>query len=194
MEATIRANLAAFERHAAHDPALRRAAVAVTVLGGRAVLVAKRVPRGLNAGQWALPGGKLDPGEDAVAGALRELREETALDLPPTAAAGLLDDLVTGSGFCITPVVVLVPDGAEPRRNPAELASLHPVPLANLLADHVPRWATAPDGGPLLQMPLRHDMVIHAPTGAILLQFREVALRGKPLRVADLTQPDWTHR
>ena len=68
------------------------------------------------------------------------------------------------------------------------------MPLANLLADHVPRWARTPDGGPLLQMPLRHDMVIHAPTGAILLQFREVALRGNPLRVADLTQPDWTHR
>ena len=193
MEATIRANLAAFERRAADDPALRRAAVAVTVLGGSAVLVAKRVARGLNAGQWALPGGKLDPGEDAVAGALRELHEEAALDLPPTAVAGLLDDLVTGSGFCITPVVMLAPAAARPRRNPAELASLHRVPLEDLLAERVPRWATAPDGGPLLQMPLRHDMVIHAPTGAILLQFREVALRGNPLRVADLTQPDWTH-
>ena len=52
------------------------------------MLVAKRVARGLNAGQWALPGGKLDPGEDAVAGALRELREETALDLPPTPSRG----------------------------------------------------------------------------------------------------------
>jgi len=194
VEEQIRANLAAFERRAAEDGALRRAAVAVTVLGGSAVLIAKRVARGLNAGHWALPGGKLDPGEDAVAGALRELREETSLDPPPGSVAGLLDDLVTGSGFCITPVVVLVPAGAKPRRNPAELASLHPVPFANLLADRVPRWATAPDGGPLLQMPLRHDMVIHAPTGAILLQFREVALRGNPLRVADLTQPDWTHR
>ena len=96
---------------------------------------------------------------------------------------------MTGSGFCITPVVVLAPDGARRGRNPAELASLHPVPLANLLADHVPRWATAPDGGPLLQMPLRHDMVIHAPTGAILLQFREVALRGKPLRSRRPHQP-----
>jgi hypothetical protein len=43
-----------------------------------------------------------------------------------------------------------------------------------------------------LQMPLRHDMVIHAPTGAILLQFAEVALRGRDTRVADLAQPDWT--
>jgi 8-oxo-dGTP pyrophosphatase MutT (NUDIX family) len=194
-EQRIRANLAAFDRHAApHDAALRRAAVAVTVLDGDRVLVARRVARGLNAGQWALPGGKLDAGEDAVAGALRELREEAGLDVAPACVAGLLDDLVTGSGFVITPVVVLAPPGVRPVRNPGELASLHQVPLANLLAEHVPRWASTADGEPLLQMPLRHDMVIHAPTGAILLQFREVALRGRELRIADLVQPEWTRR
>ena len=192
LEARIRAHLAAHARHAVADPALRRAAVAVTVLDGRAVLVGKRVARGLNPSQWALPGGKLDPGEDAVTAALRELHEEANLALGADAVAGLLDDVVTDSGFAITPVVVVAPPGARPVRNPAELASLHRVPLANLLADGVPRWATAPDGRPLLQMPLRHDMVIHAPTGAILLQFREVALRGNPLRIADLAQPEWT--
>jgi 8-oxo-dGTP pyrophosphatase MutT (NUDIX family) len=190
----IRRNLAAFDRVAAPEDGLRRAAVAVTVLDGERVLIAERVPRGLNAGQWALPGGKVDPGEDAVAAALRELHEEAGLALAPEAVAGLLDDVVTGSGFCITPVVVLAPPGARPVRNPAEVASLHPVPLANLEADDVPRWARTPDGGPLLQMPLRHDMVIHAPTGAILLQFREVALRGRTLRIDDLAQPEWTRR
>jgi 8-oxo-dGTP pyrophosphatase MutT (NUDIX family) len=195
LERRIRANLAAFERHAADDAAApRRAAVALTVLDGERILVAKRVSRGLNPGQWALPGGKLDPGEDAVAGALRELHEEAGLDIAPDRVAGLLDDLVTDSGFAITPVVVIAPDGATPVRNPAELASLHKVPLANLLHERVPRWATTPDGRPLLQMPLRHDMVIHAPTGAILLQFREVALRGRELRIADLAQPEWTRR
>jgi 8-oxo-dGTP pyrophosphatase MutT (NUDIX family) len=194
LAARIRRNLGAFERIAAPDDGLRRAAVAVTVLDGPSVLIAKRVARGLNAGQWALPGGKVDPGEDAVAAALRELHEEAGLAVPGAAVAGLLDDLVTDSGFCITPVVVLAPAGARPARNPGELASLHPIPLANLEAAHVPRWARTPDGRPLLQMPLRHDMVIHAPTGAILLQFREVALRGKPLRIADLAQPEWTRR
>jgi len=188
----IRRNLAAFERVSVGGDGLRRAAVAVTVLDGPRVLIAKRVARGLNAGQWALPGGKVDPGEDAVTAALRELHEEAGLDAGADAVAGLLDDVVTGSGFCITPVVVLAPPGARPVRNPAELASLHPVPLANLEAEHVPRWARTPAGEPLLQMPLRHDMVIHAPTGAILLQFREVALRGRELRVHDLVQPEWT--
>jgi 8-oxo-dGTP pyrophosphatase MutT (NUDIX family) len=195
LERRIRANLAAFDRRAApDDPALRRAAVAVTVLDGERVLILKRVARGLNAGQWALPGGKLDRGEDAVAGALRELREEAGVDVAPAAVAGRLDDLVTDSGFAITPIVVLAPPGARPIRNPHEVASLHPVGLANLLADHVPRWASTADGRPLLQMPLRHDMVIHAPTGAILLQFREVALRVRTLRIADLVQPEWTRR
>jgi len=41
-------------------------------------------------------------------------------------------------------------------------------------------------------MPWHHDMVIHAPTGAILWQFREAALLGQTTRVNDLAQPDWT--
>jgi 8-oxo-dGTP pyrophosphatase MutT (NUDIX family) len=194
LEDRIRRNLAAFDRRAAGDGDLRRAAVAVTLLEGDRVLVVKRVARGLNAGQWALPGGKLDPGEDAVTAALRELWEETGLELGPAAVAGQLDDFVTDSGFCITPVVAIAPAGARPVRNAAEIASLHPVPVANLLADGVPRWGRTPDGRPLLQMPLRHDMVIHAPTGAILLQFREVAIRGGDLRISDLAQPEWTRR
>jgi 8-oxo-dGTP pyrophosphatase MutT (NUDIX family) len=193
LEERIRRNLAAHDRLTAPDDgALRRAAVAVTLVDGPAVLVAKRVARGLNAGQWALPGGKLDPGEDAIDAARRELHEEAGLDVPAGAVAGRLDDLVTDSGFCITPVVVVAPPGARPVRNAAEIASLHRVPLTSLEAAHVPRWARTPDGRPLLQMPLRHDMVIHAPTGAILLQFREVALRGRTLRIGDLAQPDWT--
>ena len=191
----IRRNLAAFPRRAA-DPGARRAAVAVCVLGcdtdDPRLLIVKRVARGRNAGQWALPGGRTEPGESAVEAALRELEEETGA--AGGSVAGLLDDFVTDSGFCITPVVVLAADGTRPRRAPAEVASLHVVPLAALLAGDVPRWREQPGAPPLLQMKLRHDMVIHPPTGALLYQFREVALLGRPTRVAGLAQPEWTRR
>jgi 8-oxo-dGTP pyrophosphatase MutT (NUDIX family) len=192
----IQRHLAAFDRREA-GAELRRAAVAVTLLDldtTPSVLVLKRAARGLNPGQWALPGGKLEPGEDAVAAALRELAEEAGVHAAPDTVAGRLDDYVTDSGFCITPVVVLAPAGARPERNEREIQSLHPVALTRLLAPHVPRWQPLPGGERLLQMPLRHDMVVHAPTGAILLQFREVALRGAELRIADLVQPEWTRR
>jgi 8-oxo-dGTP pyrophosphatase MutT (NUDIX family) len=189
----IRRNLAAFRRHeAATGP--RRAAVAVCVLdaGGEdpRVLIAKRVARGRNASQWALPGGKLDPGESPVEGALRELGEEAGIS--DVEVAGLLDDFVTDSGFSITPVVALAAPGARPLRNPAEIASLHAIPFAALLRKGVPRWREQPGAEPLLQMKLRHDMVVHAPTGALLYQFREVALLGRDTRVAGLAQPEWT--
>jgi len=190
----IRRHLAAFPRRAAGGDA-RRAGVALCVLDCDAdprLLIAKRVARGRNAGQWALPGGRLEPGETAVDGALRELEEETGA--AGGAVAGTLDDFVTDSGFCITPVVVLAAEGTRPRRAPAEIASLHEIPFAALLREGVPRLRLQPDGTSLLQMKLRHDMVIHAPTGALLYQFREVALLGRATRVGDLVQPEWTRR
>ena len=117
MRATIERNVAAFERCAVDGG--RRAAVALCVLdvdadGDARLLIGKRVARGRNPGQWALPGGKVEPGETAVAGALRELEEEAGV--AGGTVAGLLDDFVTDSGFCITPVVVLAAPGSRPRR------------------------------------------------------------------------------
>lgn len=192
----IRANLADFPRRAAETP-LRSAAVTICVLTGtpgvtepRFVII-KRASRGLNAGHWALPGGKVDLGETSVQAALRELHEEVGLAVDESAVVGLLDDFVTASGFVITPVVVVVEGSPKLRRNPGEIHSIHPIPLSRLLADGMPRWTHSSDGL-LLQMPLRHDMVIHAPTGAILLQFREAALLGRSTRVHDLLQPAFT--
>jgi len=194
--ALARSNLARFQRRAVQPaPQTRQAAVAVTLVAHRGaahVLLLKRVARGRNGGQWALPGGRLDGAETVVEAALRELAEETGLPARPGNIIGLLDDYVTDSGFHITPVVVAPEPAARPVRNPAEVHSLHPIPVERLLALELPRWRRQPDGTRLLQLPLRRGMVVHAPTGALLWQFREVALLGRATRVADAVQPAFT--
>ncbi|MEV0826916.1 NUDIX hydrolase [Nonomuraea rubra] len=185
----VTARLAAFERRQV-PPAggVRRAGVTVCVLeddgGGPYVVVIRRAARGRNPGQWALPGGRADDGEPPEEAALRELAEETGVT--GVEVAGLLDDFVTDSGFVITPVVAFG-GRQEPVPDPREVASVHAVPLERFLAPGVPRWR-----GELLQMPLGPSIVIHAPTGAILWQFAEVALRGREQRVFDVAQPHWT--
>src|ERR1700761_2796886 len=71
----------------------------VDVSGGAAFLLCRRTSR-LNShpAQWALPGGRLDPGEDAIDAALRELDEEVGITLADPAVVGLLDDYPTRSG------------------------------------------------------------------------------------------------
>lgn len=191
----LRESLAAFaHRTATVRDGQRRAAVALTVLDvstAPRVLVLKRVARGMNPGQWALPGGRLEPGETPEAAALREASEEVGLR--DAEVVGRLDDFVTDSGFVMTPLVVVAPEPARLARNPAEVHSLHPIAVERLLDADVRRWACAPDGTRLAQLVLRHDMVVHAPTGAILWQFRELLL-GRHTRVADLAQPEWTRR
>jgi 8-oxo-dGTP pyrophosphatase MutT (NUDIX family) len=174
----------------------RRAAVALCVVerdGALNVVVIRRAYRGRNAGQWALPGGRVEEGESAVAAAVRELGEEVGLRLTEDAVLGRLDDFPAASGFAITPIVAATADPGPFTPN-HEVHAVHLVGLDRLAADDTPHWAPQPSGPPLLQMRLDpRTMVIHAPTGALLWQFREVVLLGRlDTRVADLAQPDWT--
>jgi len=54
-------------------------AVGVVCFRGDEVLLIRR-GRPPRAGQWSLPGGRIEPGERAVDAALRELREETGVE------------------------------------------------------------------------------------------------------------------
>ncbi|HEX2681037.1 MAG TPA: CoA pyrophosphatase, partial [Candidatus Dormibacteraeota bacterium] len=55
--------------------------------------------------------------------------------------------------------------------------------------------AAAAAPGPTPKFSLRfREVEVFAPTAAILYQFSEVALDGRPCRVADFYQPPWTHR
>jgi 8-oxo-dGTP pyrophosphatase MutT (NUDIX family) len=191
-----RAHLDAFERRALPADGRRPAAVAVVLLSdeaGRACFLLTRRAAGLrqHPRQWALPGGRLEPGESAVDGARRELREEVGLALDAEAALGTLDDYPTRSGFLITPVVFW--GGADPELvpNPDEVASVHRVPLEDLDHPDVPRLVTIPESDrPVIQVPLLSTLV-HAPTAAVVYQLREVVMHGRPTRVDHFEQPVW---
>ena len=199
LRARIRSNLERFESRCHSDPALRRAAVAVTLLAdeaGRPCFALTRRAAGLRThkGQWALPGGRLDGDESPVEAALRELGEELGLDLPREDALGLLDDYPTRSGYCITPVVVWAGAQARLEPDPREVAAAYCVPLAELERPDVPRIRSIPESDrPVLSIPLL-GAHIHAPTAAILYQLRQVALRGGATRVAHYEQPTFAWR
>ncbi len=194
-----RANLGAFERLALPDDGRRRAAVAQVLLTddeGRACFLITRRAATLrkHTGQWALPGGRVDAGESAEAAALRELREEVGLVLDLDSVLGTLDDYGTRSGFIITPVVVWAGPVGEPTPNPAEVAKIFRVPLAELEGPDVPRLISIPESDrPVIQLPLLGTL-IHAPTAAVLYQMREVVVHGRPTRVNHFEQPVWAWR
>ena len=147
-----------------------------------------------HATQWALPGGRIDEGESPERAALRELREEVGLALESESVLGLLDDYASRSGYVITPVVMWSGSPVELTPNATEVASVHRVPLADLDQPGVPRLITIPESDrPVIQMPLLSTL-IHAPTGAVLYQLREVVVHGRPTRVHDLEQPVWAWR
>jgi 8-oxo-dGTP pyrophosphatase MutT (NUDIX family) len=176
-------------------PALKRAAVAIALVAaddpqnGSALLLTLRAA-GLRAhrGQWALPGGRCDEGETPVEAALRELHEELGLALGPDDVLGLLDDYPTRSGYLITPVVVWASTNAGLSPNPAEVASVHRIALVDIEAADRFDFIAIPESTRRVIRFHYADQFIHAPTAAMVYQFREV-LAGRDTRVAELEQP-----
>jgi 8-oxo-dGTP pyrophosphatase MutT (NUDIX family) len=167
----------------------------IGVAGGAAFLLCRRASRlNRHAGQWALPGGRVDEGETALDAALRELDEELGLRLGPDSVLGWLDDYPTRSGYVITPVVLWA--GADPDLRPApdEVLAVYRIGL-HALRDGEPREIQIPESDrPVLQVPLGNDL-IHAPTGAVLHQFALVALHGRAgERVDHYEQPVFAWR
>lgn len=166
------------------------------VAGGAAFLLCRRASRmNTHAAQWALPGGRVDEGETPEATALRELDEELGVTLGADAVLGRLDDYPTRSGYVITPIIVWGGGDVELRPNPEEVAYAYRIGLHELCRDDSPRFVTIPESDrPVVQVPLGGDL-IHAPTGAVLVQFRWVALEGRAgERVDEFEQPVFAWR
>lgn len=115
--------------------ATRDAAVLVPLIrrpDGLYVLLTRRTGHlAAHAGQIAFPGGRMEREDpDSVTTALREAREEVALDPAGVEVAGFLDPYVTRSGYRVRPVVGLVTPTHGLRRDPGEVAEIFEVPLA----------------------------------------------------------------
>ena len=200
--------LAGFEVRSHEASVGHRAAVAVAVIdegpgaaldglphhdvaSDRAALLLTRRSSALrrHAGQWALPGGRIDAGETPETAALRELAEEVGLVVDRLEVLGRLDDFTTRSGFVITPVVLWAGAGERLTPNPTEVQSVHRIPVEEFLRADAPMLEDlAGHPHPVLRMPVGTSWIA-APTAAILYQFREVCVLGRPTRVAHYEQP-----
>jgi 8-oxo-dGTP pyrophosphatase MutT (NUDIX family) len=198
----IAESCAAFARVSPADAtaALKRAAVAMTLVdagdatGGTALLLTLRAASlRAHSNQWAPPGGRCDAEETQVDAALRELDDEVGLKLGVDSVLGMLDDYPTRSGYLITPVVVWAQDSSRLVPNPDEVASVHRIALTDIEHADAFNFTSIPESERRV-IRFRHEGdFIHAPTAALIYQFREV-LAGRQTRVADLEQPVFAWR
>lgn len=204
----IVANLSGFSVRARAVDTAKRAAVAITIVetahgpdvyglprhdhwepSAALVLTRRAADLRNHAGQWAFPGGRMEDGEQPEETALRELGEEVGLPLAPDRVMGRLDEYTTRSGFTITPVVVWGGAGVELTPNRSEVASVHRIPIEELMRHDAPILEDIPESRhPVILMPVGNSWIA-APTAAMLYQFREVAILGQATRVAHFEQP-----
>lgn len=209
----IIANLADFKSITHENVTLKQAAVAITIVNIKhdpavydieyheswadhaAIILTQRSARlRKHSGQWALPGGRMDLGESPEETALRELEEEVGLRLGQEQVIGRLDDFTTRSGFIMKPVVIWGGNDVTLTPNPAEVAAVHRIPLREFMRNDAPILNSRQNSKhPVLLMPIGNNWIA-APTGAILYQFREVAILGHEKRVAHYEQPFFAWR
>jgi 8-oxo-dGTP pyrophosphatase MutT (NUDIX family) len=206
LRSRIGGNLSAYDRRVDAPDGLKRAAVSIVLAPaedhrGTALLLTRRAPR-LNAhsGQYALPGGRIDPGETALDAARRELHEELSIEVDPDKVLGTLDNLPTRSGYLITPFVLWLGEAAAIRPSPHEIAAVFRVPLGDLFAGrgrggNREEAAGAEDESGIFSLfipTLGHDLF--APTAAVLDHFREVALLGRATPAVRFGEPAFARK
>jgi 8-oxo-dGTP pyrophosphatase MutT (NUDIX family) len=97
------------------------------------ILTVRREHMRTHAGQVAFPGGRIDPGEDAVSAALREAWEELGLEPQSTEVVGAVDTYRTVTGYVVTPVLAVVAPDQPLSPHEHEVADWFEAPLGFVL-------------------------------------------------------------
>jgi 8-oxo-dGTP pyrophosphatase MutT (NUDIX family) len=97
------------------------------------ILTVRREHLRTHAGQIAFPGGRIDPGEDAIAAALREAHEEILLDPKAVELVGAIEPYHTVTGYVVTPVIGVIPPDLPLEPHEHEVADWFEAPLGFLL-------------------------------------------------------------
>ena len=111
------------------------------------LLTVRRDDLRTHAGQIAFPGGRIDPGEDALAAALREAQEELGIDPALVEVVGSLGEYRTVTGYVVAPVIGVLPPDLPLRPHEHEVADWFEAPLSFVLDPENQRIETAVFGG-----------------------------------------------
>jgi 8-oxo-dGTP pyrophosphatase MutT (NUDIX family) len=181
MEERIKEILACREKACIDQPGLVRAAVLIPLFkknGGYYVLLTRRTDKVRHhKGQISFPGGRQDPGEDFLATALREAKEEMGIEAKDVRILGELDDMCTvASDFCIAPFVGLIPYPYPFKINRHEIEEIIEVPLSVFLDETKFREEfRSHNGGPVPVYFYQHDKhTIWGATARILKQLMDI--------------------
>ena len=123
-----------------HDPLGGTPAAVLIAITDRAepgvVLTVRREHMRTHAGQVAFPGGRIDPGEDAISAALREAHEEILLDPAAVEVVGTIETYRTVTNYRVTPVIGAIPPDLQLEPHEHEVADWFEAPLDYLLSPH----------------------------------------------------------
>ena len=97
------------------------------------ILTVRREHMRTHAGQVAFPGGRIDPGESAIAAALREAWEELGLQPETAEVVGEVDPYRTVTGYAVTPVLAVIEPDQPLSPHEHEVADSFEAPLAFIL-------------------------------------------------------------